>query len=322
MTNKIQELILRIAAMALISFTFKCTVLPDKPRINLYDPDIPGGISLQNIINLTEEINAVSPSWSPDKSKIVYQIGERAKERIVVMNADGSGREILPLFSDHTYEWSPQWSPVDNRIAYIDGPDWNLFVRDYNGMADIQLTDDKNYRYPVWSPGGSEIACLGQPGISQRTIWIIAADGSGKDSIYVDPLLLWICDWSSESNEIAFVTAKSERHTLFFINVQTKEVMPFQVTGLIIFAKWTPDERKMIYTIFKNNRFEVWIANTDGSDQTAVYIEQTSPEIKQILFMDWTQDAETLVFEGSYISPRSIFNRGGYTNIFKANVNY
>jgi Tol biopolymer transport system component len=52
------------------------------------------------------------PSWSPDGAQIVCHTYN--PETIVVMNADGSGREVI---LDH---WgSPRWSPTGNRIASV-----------------------------------------------------------------------------------------------------------------------------------------------------------------------------------------------------------
>jgi Tol biopolymer transport system component len=51
------------------------------------------------------------PSWSPDGTQIVFHTYDNP-QTIVIMNADGSGRETI---MDH---WgSPRWSPRGNRIA-------------------------------------------------------------------------------------------------------------------------------------------------------------------------------------------------------------
>ena len=53
------------------------------------------------------------PSWSPDGTQLVFHTYENP-QTIVVMNADGSGRETI------LNHWgSPRWSPKGNRIATI-----------------------------------------------------------------------------------------------------------------------------------------------------------------------------------------------------------
>ena len=61
------------------------------------------------------------PSWSPDSKQLVcHTYGQQGG--IVVMNADGTGRETI---LDH---WgSPRWSPRGNRIASISGNTIALF---------------------------------------------------------------------------------------------------------------------------------------------------------------------------------------------------
>jgi hypothetical protein len=289
-------------------------------RTNPYDPEYPGGISLQEIIPLTEEIDATWPSWSPDETKIVYQSDEKPNAKIVVMNADGSAKHTLSLIQGHSYEWCPQWSPVDNRIVYVDGPDWNINIRYYDNdnSTNVVLTDDKNYKFPLWAPDGSKIACLG---LQQKAIWQIAADGSKNEQIYRDNSILWLCDWS-KTNELAYISPQNDGSNLFFINMLTKQVIPFPIKEKIIFAKWTSDEKKLIYTTFKNNRFEVWCANQDGSSQFAIITENQYPSLKQILYIDLAEDGASLLFEGSLYASPSPYNRGSYTNIFTAKMKW
>jgi len=53
------------------------------------------------------------PSWSPDGKQLVFHTYE-SPQTICVMNADGSGREVV------INHWgSPRWSPKGNRIASI-----------------------------------------------------------------------------------------------------------------------------------------------------------------------------------------------------------
>jgi TolB protein len=61
------------------------------------------------------------PSWSPDGTQIVCHTYENPQS-IIVMNADGSGRERI------LSHWgSPRWSPRGNRIASILNGDIALF---------------------------------------------------------------------------------------------------------------------------------------------------------------------------------------------------
>jgi Tol biopolymer transport system component len=307
-----------IFILAIVYLSCKGPYSPSE-RNNPYDPQIPGKISFREISPVTKELNAVLPSWSPDESKIVYQSGERSEEKIIVINADGTERKIQTPDKDNYSECHPKWSPVDNRIAYIDNPNSNVFVRLYNDTLRTQLTFEKNYWYPTWASDGCKIACLGEPHLTTRSIWIIDLDNHQKQAIYEDSQLLLICDWSV-NNEILFVTRKTGDHALFFLDVDSGKVRPFPLKDKIIFGSFSADGQKIIYTTFKNNRFEVWSAYKNGDAATVIITENIYPELRQVLFTNISSDGLTLLFEASLFPSTTIFDRGSVTNIYVAKM--
>jgi Tol biopolymer transport system component len=67
--------------------------------------------------------HSIDPDWSPDGTRIVYaeakSVSERrpAQYRIVVMNADGSGRRVLSAFGGPD-ELNPKWMPDGQTIIF------------------------------------------------------------------------------------------------------------------------------------------------------------------------------------------------------------
>jgi Tol biopolymer transport system component len=147
----------------------------------------------------------LSPSWSPDGSKIVYASpgeipcppgrGPRCTG-LSIMNADGSGQHRLPHTDGGEY---PSWSPDGSRIAFNSnltgdhvmyiaqadgskviglsrvGEGWHNYTDVYvmrpDGSAVRRLTDNRGYT-PAWSPEGDHIV-FSAPGL-----FIMDADGS------------------------------------------------------------------------------------------------------------------------------------------------
>lgn len=116
----------------------------------------------------------LSPSWSPDGSKIVFASNwnGRRKSEIWVMNANGTGLVQLttnvqlgsdgggPLFGN---DRTPVWSPDGSRIAFAstrDGlTDTELYVMNADGSNQTRLTDNTaDDRNPTWSPDSLRIA--------------------------------------------------------------------------------------------------------------------------------------------------------------------
>jgi Tol biopolymer transport system component len=63
---------------------------------------------------------AYDPDWSPDGTRIAYEGDTSRGFGIVVMNADGSGRELVAAGGIH-YLFLPDWSPDGRMISFTKG---------------------------------------------------------------------------------------------------------------------------------------------------------------------------------------------------------
>ena len=54
----------------------------------------------------------MNPSWSPDRSTILFSTGRSGKNEIWVMNADGSGQRRLSGIEAGPFPGRPSWQPV------------------------------------------------------------------------------------------------------------------------------------------------------------------------------------------------------------------
>lgn len=100
----------------------------------------------------------ISPSPSPDESRIVFCSNRSGGPQIYVMQSDGSGARRIS-YTDSPYCTSPKWSPTGEDIAYVCRKNGNqLFISKVDGSQTLQLTFDGYNEDPSWSPDGKYLA--------------------------------------------------------------------------------------------------------------------------------------------------------------------
>ena len=126
------------------------------------------------------------PTWAPDSRRVAFaeeiamDSGPSGASRIVVANADGTGRRVLVGQAS-----DPAWSPNGSKIAYVSYPSrlsetGSIVVADADGSGAHHITAAAAPESrPAWSPGGQRIAFTRSAG-GKSTIVVGRADGNGE----------------------------------------------------------------------------------------------------------------------------------------------
>jgi Tol biopolymer transport system component len=158
----------------------------------------------------------ITPSWSPDGTRIVFSSKRDGNWEIYTMNADGSG--VSRITQDPWDDEQPLWSPRGDEISFerTDPAEYyyrpQVFITRTDGTGERQLYTGSQYHVggAAWSPDGRKISFETYNGAFQ--INIVNADGSGHIALTNDqpPPDYFIAisnagpTWSPDGTKIAF----------------------------------------------------------------------------------------------------------------------
>jgi Tol biopolymer transport system component len=147
------------------------------------------------ITQLTDLVGDVdSIEWSPDGTRLLLDDFLAGRNRILVMNADGSDQRVLVDQGAPQGPGAPAWAPDGTRIAYATTPgssgpnsghySFEVWVIGADGSEPTRLFHGGccigDWDGPVWSPDGRRIAFFDDVDVDYGTWLVVNADGSGE----------------------------------------------------------------------------------------------------------------------------------------------
>jgi len=144
------------------------------------------GSALRKIVSAPAGSSAAWPDWSPDGSRIVYNVVFPGDTSTVdVVNADGTNDVRISTPSASHGDLRPHWSPDGRHIAFMRRYSDRYAYSYFSSQAFVMNADGSNVTlitpgsrwagFPVWSPDGSKLALTSA---ALGGLGIVNADGS------------------------------------------------------------------------------------------------------------------------------------------------
>ncbi len=224
--------------------------------------------------------------------KIAFDSNRDGNTEIYIMDTNGANQTRLTTYS-HAVDWDPAISPDGEKIAFVSDRDWHsgypsseIYVMNVDGTSETRLTNDSTYDdNPVWSPDSTKIAftSISIPGTSD--IYVINSDGSGRTRLTVSGDAFYPT-WSPRGDEIALARdPHGEGINIFKMKSDGTDVVNNKHPA------WSPDRSKIAFTSYRDGDSEIYVMNSDGSNQTRLTNNTAWDE-----YPTWSPDGSRIAF--------------------------
>ncbi|MDR1994134.1 Tol-Pal system beta propeller repeat protein TolB [Azonexus sp.] len=230
-------------------------------RYELQIADADGG-NAQAALASREPI--ISPSWSPDGSKLAY-VSFEAKKPIVYVHDIASGRRYVAANFKGSNS-APAWSPDGSRLVIVLTKDGNsqIYTINADGSGAIRLASSSGIdTEPQYSPDGEWIFFTSDRGGSPQ-IYRIPATGGFAQRITFDGQYNVTPRPSPDGKSLAYISRQNGNFQLTVMDLATRQIQILTDSSKDESPSYAPNSRMILYATEIDGRGVLAAVSADG----------------------------------------------------------
>lgn len=231
-------------------------------QLQIADTD---GFDPQTVTTSKEPL--MSPSWSPDKSRVAYVSFERKTAAIYVQTLATGQRQKVAEFPG--INGAPAWSPDGTKLALTLSKDGSpdIYTLNLGTGALNKLT--KSYSIdtePVWSPDGSHIVFTSDRG-GKPQLYMISSSGGEEKRISFSGDYNARASFSPDGKSIAMVHGNGGDYRIGVMDVGSRSINVITTGPADESPSFAPNGSMVIYAAKKGGAAYLSAVSLDGKMQ-------------------------------------------------------